>query len=88
MRARQDVILRRVAGETLLIPTGEAAMRLSGMATLNEAGQILWNALQKDCTMEDLADALMGEYEVDRATALADAAEFAEKMAEAGLLDL
>ena len=88
MKAREDVLLRQVAGETLLIPTGEAALRLNGMATINEAGLVLWNALQKECTPEELAEALMAEYAVARATALADAAEFVEKMAAAGLLEV
>ena len=88
MKAREDVLLRQVAGETLLIPTGEAALRLNGMATINEAGLVLWNALQKECTPEELAEALMAEYAVDRATALADAAEFVEKMAATGLLEV
>lgn len=87
MKAIGDVILREVAGEHLLIPTGQAALHIHGMVNLSESGLVLWNKLQSDCTEQTLVDALLAEYEVDRKTAAADVHDFIAQMAEVGLLE-
>ena len=35
MRVSQELILREIAGEHILVPVGEAALRFQGMITLN-----------------------------------------------------
>ena len=50
MKATKDMILREVAGEHILVPTGEAAIQFQGVITLNDSGLLIWNRLQEDCT--------------------------------------
>lgn len=87
MKAIQDVVLREIAGEHLLIPTGQAALRIHGMINLSESGLVLWNRLQSDCTEQALVDAILAEYDVDRETAAADVRAFVAQMTEVGLLE-
>lgn len=87
MKAIQDVVLREIAGEHLLIPTGQAALRIHGMVNLSESGLVLWNQLQSDCTEQALVDAILAEYDVDRETAAADVRAFVAQMTEVGLLE-
>ena len=86
MKANQDFILREIAGESILLPTGEAAQKMSGLIDLNESGTLLWKKLQEDRTERELIEALLQEYDVDEATAKADVEKFIVKMREAGLL--
>lgn len=86
MKASGEVILREIAGEYLLIPTGETALRVHGMISLSESGLLLWERLQQDCTVSDLTEALLAEYQVDRATAEADVLSFLNQVRQAGLL--
>lgn len=80
------MILREIAGEHILVPTGETAEKLNGLMNLNDSGLLLWNRLQKDCTEKELVDSILDEYEVDRATAEADVREFLAQMVEAGIV--
>ncbi|MDY3281434.1 PqqD family protein [Dysosmobacter sp.] len=80
------MILREVAGEHLLIPVGQTALKVKGMVTLSESGLLLWNRLQTDCTEEELIQLLLSEYEVDRSTAAADVKAFLQQMRDVGLL--
>lgn len=80
------MVLREIAGEYLLIPTGETALKIHGMVTLSESGLLLWKRLQAECTEEALVEALLAEYEVDRETAQADVQAFLEQLDKAGLL--
>lgn len=86
LKATGDMILRKIAGENLLVPVGAAAQRLRGMINLNDSGLLLWEALQTDCTKEMLVDTLTAEYEVDRATAEADVQAFLDALEQAGAL--
>ncbi len=86
VRATGEMVLREIAGEYLLIPTGETALKIHGMVTLSESGLLLWKKLQTECTEEALVEALLAEYEVDRETAQADVQDFLGQLDKAGLL--
>ncbi len=87
MKVTNDMILREVAGEHILIPVGAAAKKLVGLASLNGSGLLLWQKLQKDCTREELIAALLEEYEVSREQAEADVDAFLAKLTDAGMLE-
>lgn len=87
MRRSKDYLLRTIAGETILIPTGAAARQLSGLVTLNELGTFIWQQLADDCTLDTLAARITAEYDVDDATARADAENFLQSLREIGALE-
>ena len=86
MRAMNEMVLREVAGEHILIPVGKTALRVKGMISLSESGRLLWQKLQEDCTENDLVDAILAEYDVDRATAEQDVRAFLERLDSLGIL--
>lgn len=87
MRRSKDYLLRTIAGETILIPTGAAARQLSGLVTLNELGAFIWQQLADDCTLDTIAARITAEYDVDDATARADAENFLQSLQEIGALE-
>ena len=86
MKVSSDFILREIAGESILVPVGSAAMQFNGLITLNETARTLFLALAQERTVEELTDAVTAEYEVDRATARADVEEFLRQLREVGAL--
>ena len=87
MRVSKDLILREVAGEYILIPVGKAALEIHGMINLSESAVLLWKKLQEDCTEEELVQALLVEYDIDRETAVADVRELIEQMQKIGVIE-
>ena len=87
MKATSEVVLREIAGESLLIPVGQTALKVHGMITLSESGLLLWKRLQTECTEDELVEALLTEYQVDRETASADVKAFIRQMQEVGILE-
>ena len=81
MKLKDGFVLREVAGEHVVIPTGDS-LDLNLMITLNETGVTLWKALEQGGELADLTAALLAEYEVDEATAARHAAAFVEKLKE------
>lgn len=87
MHASKDYILREIAGETILIPSGAAAQKFNGLVTLNELGSFIWSTLSEDMTLDALTARITDVYEIDAATAQADAQEFLAELRKVGALE-
>lgn len=87
MKASKELILRQVAGEYILIPTGRMALKIHGMINLSESGALIWEQLSEERTEEELVKALLREYQVEEAAARADVAAFLEQMRTLGILE-
>ena len=86
MKIKEGFLLRQVAGETVVIPTGET-MDLNMMITLNETGTFLWEKMQEETTEEALTAALLAEYDVDEKTAAEAVSGFVAKLNENGITE-
>ena len=87
MRIVPGFLVREIAGETIAIPSGEAAHRISGLIALNGTGKFLFDLLQADQTQENLVSALMDTYDVDFTTAKTDVTAFLEMLQKHGFLE-
>jgi len=86
LKLKTGFILREVAGETVVIPSG-SELDLNMMITLNSTGAFLWKRLEKGVTREQLVFDLLAEYEVDKATAETAVDAFIEKLGKNGFLE-
>jgi NH3-dependent NAD+ synthetase len=57
------------------------------MLRLNDAGAILWQAMEKDPTPQALVAALTAEYDVSEQQAREDVETFLQKLAVTGCLE-
>ena len=87
MRVQKEFVLREIAADYVIIPTGKTVLAFNGLITVNEVGADLWKMLQSDVTFEELLRGILEEYEVDEETAREDIREFLEKLQQGGILD-
>ena len=87
MQVSKDYLLRTIAGETILIPSGAAAQKFNGLVTVNSLGAFIWDLLQSPTDLDGLVGRITEEYEVDAATARADAEEFLAELRNIGALE-
>ena len=85
MKLKDGFILRSVAGETVVVPTGND-LDLNMMITLNDTGKFLWQCLEKGAEQADLEAALLAEYDVDPQTAKEHVALFIRKLNDHGFI--
>lgn len=85
MKIKDGFLLRQVAGETVVVPTG-LDMDLDMMITLNDTGAFLWQKLEEETTEEGLLAAVLGEYDVEENAARDYIAGFVAKLKEHGFL--
>lgn len=86
MKIKEGFILRQVAGENIVVPSGEE-LNLNLMITLNNTGRFLWERLEKDTTEEELLAAVLEEYDVDEERAKESVAAFLKKLSENEFLE-
>lgn len=82
MKKNNEYILRSIAGEHILIATGKAASEFNGMIHLSEVAAYVWNHLDEAAGVEELVQMVLGEYDVDEATARADVQKFVDSLLE------
>lgn len=66
VRIKDGFVLRDVAGQTVVIATGEASRDFHGMVKLNGTGRVIWEGLSRGDDAEDIAQELVKSYDVDR----------------------
>ncbi len=76
MKIVKEFILREIAGECILIPTGETTQEFNGLITISETAKFIWQNLEVVDSLDELVDRLLDEYEIDKETATKDAVEF------------
>lgn len=89
MKVKEGLQLQNVCGEHIIIPAGEENMDFSHIISLNPTAAYLWEKIagKEEFSVEDMAQLLLDEYEVEESVALEDSRLIAERWAELGLLE-
>lgn len=85
MKMKEGFILRTVAGETVVLPTG-GVTNFDMMITLNDTGRFLWERLTDGAEEEELVKALLAEYDVTEEVAAKSVAAFVARLKELDFL--
>ena len=88
MKVEKEFVLREIAGDYVIIPTGKTVLSFNGLITVNEVGADLWKMLQSEVTFEDLVQGILDIYDVDEETAKEDIQEFLDTLVEGGILEI
>lgn len=86
MKIVKEFILRKIAGEYVLVPTGATSQEFNGMITLSETAGFIWEHLEEAESLEDLVRQMREVYEVDEETAAQDAVGFISTLMERGIV--
>lgn len=89
MKVKSGFSLREVCGEYIIVAQGEENIDFSSIISMNETSAFLWKTFQdKDSfSIDDMVQALLAEYEVDKATALHDCLQLAARWGEAKIVE-
>jgi hypothetical protein len=87
MKVVKQVILRTIAGESMLVPIGDTVNEYNGLFLLTESGKLLWEAIQSGKEGEELASVLVENYGIDITEATQDTNDFVEKLMELGIVE-
>lgn len=81
--------MRDICGEHVIVSEGKENIDFSNVISLNESAAYLWTKAAEKGTfnIDDLAEMLTGEYDVDEKTALKDAEETVREWYKTGIIE-
>jgi len=82
MNVKREFVLREIAGDLLLVPTGKTALDLNGMLTLNEVGAEIWRMLPEVKDEEEIVQRLLRDYEATAEEVRGDVSAFLDRLRE------
>ena len=87
MKIKDGFNLKNVCGEYVIVATGRKNIDFSRLISLNASAAEVWEAVVgKDFEIDDVVKVLLDNYEVDEATARADAEKLMASWKEVGLV--
>lgn len=87
MKIKDDYVLRNIAGDYVLVPTGDAAAKYNGLFGVTEVGARIIELLPECGSEEEVAAKILEEYDADGETVAHDVADFISKLREQGILE-
>ena len=87
MKLKEDLVLRQVADTWIILSMAQDVLNFDGVLKLNESGAMLWNLLKETENPQDLIEALMKQYDVDKQVAQDDVNAFLDNLEKAGCLE-
>ena len=87
MILKKTMIKRDIAGETLLVPIGDAMADSNGLFMLTETGSFIWDILPQCESEEVVVSKLLDEYEVTKEQAEQDVKAFLDKLRSFDIID-
>ena len=80
MKIAEGFILRNVVDEWIVMPVGTNIKNFEGAIVLNEVSAYIWKQLENPISREDLLQSIVGEYDIEEQTALADMDELFDRL--------
>ena len=86
-KATESVVVREIAGETMLIPITSQLADMQKIFTLDEVSALIWSLLDGKHSLQDIVAAVTRDFDVAEEAATADANRFLGELCEVGLVE-
>ena len=84
--ASENVVTRKIADETILVPISGNLANMQRIFTANEVGAFIWAMMDGQNTVKEIRQALLDEYDVDENQLENDLLGFIEQLKHSGLI--
>ena len=86
MKYNNSYVLKKLAGETILVYQSEEQVNFSKIITVNEIGEIIIQSLQEGKGKEEILNTILSTYEVEEEVASRDYDEFVAQLVKIGVV--
>ena len=77
-----SIVTRKTGNEYVLVPITNNIADMNSVYTLNETGAFLWEHIDGKRTVEEIINALIKEYDIDKQNAESDVLDFIDNMSK------
>lgn len=86
MKINPDFVLRKIAGDIVIVPTGNAGQYFNGLITLNEVAALIWEQIIESKSREEIVEKVLEIYNVTEDVARKDVNGFLDMLKERNIL--
>jgi hypothetical protein len=79
-RKKFECVIHQTENEFILVPVTDSIVTMNKLYTMNEIGMFIWNRIDGENSVEQIAEFMTAEYDIDKNTALNDTLEFLNKI--------
>ncbi len=87
MKIKQGFVLRKVMDNYVVVTVGDASKSFRGMIKLNATAADVWTFLEQGYGEEQICDAMLEKYDVERSRLASDIRTILSQFAEQGFLE-
>lgn len=87
MKIKEGFVLRNIADEYIVMPTGGNIAKFDGAVALNDVSAFIFEKMKNPVSKEDLLIAVLNEYDVDSETAAKDIDALVSRFEEMGIIE-
>lgn len=87
MKRKEEFIAREIAGDYVMMPVGETALKFNGLVMGNAVSSFIWENIEKVDNSDEMAKLICENFEVDFETAKKDADALMTEMVKAGWIE-
>lgn len=87
MKYNESYVVKNLADEIVLVHQDEYNVDCSKIITLNEVALFIIDRIKEGLNDDQIIDALLNEYDVDKTTATNDVVSFINKLIELGIVN-
>ncbi len=74
------VVMRRVAGEVLLVPARRRVADLAAIFALNETGEVVWEMVERPCSASAIGLEIARRFDVEEGVAVGDCRRMLDRL--------
>ncbi|MBQ8208297.1 MAG: PqqD family protein [Clostridia bacterium] len=87
MKISEGFVVQKIGESFYAVPVNKNPAIGNGMIKLNESAYLMWKKIEEGLDLDQIAEALTEEYNVDKETALRDVKAFAGQLGKVGILE-
>ena len=86
MKVNKQFVVKNIAGEIVIVATGNAIQNFNGLISVNEVADFIWTHLEECETPEDMIKMVLDEYEGDETKIRKEVTEFLDTLKKVGMI--
>ena len=86
-KKKSDIVYRKVAGETILVPISGRLADMQRIFALNPVGEFIWDELDGSRSLQQISEDIQCHFDVDGEKADTDLEGFIAELLKEGLIE-
>lgn len=86
-KRKDDIVHRRIAGETILVPIRGRLADMQRIFSLNPVGEFIWDELDGSKNLQQISEGIQAFFDVTGPEADADLSAFISELLREGLIE-